>query len=77
MTDLPNDSMEVWEPVSHSRIWRLNFMSSDSRAWRDSRDVEREVAIMVLEPALESWVTNSRPRPRLAPVITQTGIVEV
>jgi hypothetical protein len=31
--------------------------------------------MIVLEASLEIWVTNSRPRPRFAPVMTQTGML--
>lgn len=75
MTDLPNFSIEAWELVSHSKMFKLNLISSDSRALRVSRDIERDVAMIVLEASLEIWVTNSRPRPRFAPVMTQTGML--
>lgn len=69
--------MDVWELVSHSRICRvLDFSLRDSSAGR-GRDVERVVAMIVLEGSAASWVVNSRPRPRFAPVITQVGIFEI
>lgn len=39
--------------------------------------MERVRAMIVLEGSVESWDTNSRPRPRFEPVITQVGILFV
>lgn len=56
--------------MSHSRMKRVALLDlRDSRALR-SRDRDRVAAKMVLEESALSWRTNSRPRPRFAPVIT-------
>lgn len=74
-TCLLNSVMESWEPVSHSRMWIAAPLDlRDSRAPR-SRDTERVAARIVFEESELSWRTNSRPRPRFAPVITKTGIL--
>lgn len=67
--------MEGGELVSHSRMWRRGLLSSASRPARVEGVMEREVAMMVFEASFESCVTNSRPRPRLAPVMSQVGMV--
>ena len=68
--------MEDWELVSHSRTWRFLGWEDwrDARAWW-SRDRERTVLMTVLDGSELSWVVNSRPRPRLAPVMIQVGIL--
>jgi len=69
--------IESWEPVSHSRIWRVAPLDlRDSRAPR-SRDRDRVAARMVLEESVLSWRTNSRPSPRFAPVIIKDGILNL
>lgn len=49
----------------------LGCVVFDDTALRSLRslDVERVVAMMVLSGDFASWRTNSRPRPRLAPVM--------
>lgn len=70
--------MEGGELVSHSKMWRVAaFPSSAFRPARVEGERERDVAIMVFSASCESCVTNSRPRPRLAPVMSQVGILAV
>ena len=60
--------MDSWEDVSHWRMWIFESDDlKDSRSVR-SEDVERVVAMIMLSLFLDSCCTNSRPRPRLAPV---------
>ena len=57
--------MESREPVSQVRMW----VEGEAMVLRSERSTEEErtVARMVLSFDWESWRTNSRPRPRLAP----------
>jgi len=58
------------EEVSHSRTWMLLCcLFRDLRAER-SDERERVLAMTVLEGSEESWLTNSRPIPLFAPVMT-------
>lgn len=68
--------MEGGELASHCKMWRVALLSSALSPARLSGDSERDVAIIVFSASLESCVANSRPRPRLAPVMSQVGIVE-
>ena len=64
------EAMEVRDDVSHSRMWMVEavFLESVLRADR-SLVKERTPAITVFGvDEVVSWRTNSRPRPRLAPV---------
>jgi hypothetical protein len=59
------ERMESREPVSQVRI----FVDEDATFLRSlrSEDEVRTQARMVLDSSRDSWRTNSRPRPRLAP----------
>lgn len=64
---LVKEEMEALEPVSQTRMWVV-FEAADCRS-KVSVASERMQAMMVLEVSWASWRTNSRPRPRLAPVM--------
>ena len=56
--------------MSHSRTWMLLCsLFSDLMAER-SDERERVLAMTVFEGSEESWLTNSRPIPLFAPVMT-------
>lgn len=51
---LPNEIMESWDPVSHSKMCSLLRLTlRDSRAFR-SQDKERVVAIIVFDENLDN-----------------------
>ena len=60
------ERMEAWEPVSQVRIC-VEGEATFLRSVRSAEE-ERTQARMVFLSDWESWRTNSRPRPRLAPV---------
>lgn len=62
---LTNERMESRSPVSQVRIW----VDDEATFLRSPRleDEERTQARILLDSSSDSWRTNSRPRPRLAP----------
>lgn len=61
------EEMEALEPVSQTRMC-VFFEAADCRSAVEVEEV-RIQAMMVLAGDWASWRTNSRPRPRLAPVM--------
>jgi hypothetical protein len=70
------DEREELEDASTSMMWMFLWLLRAERSeW--SVDVLRMPAMMVLSVEEASWRTNSRPRPRFAPVRKYVGIFVV
>jgi len=68
-TSEASEEIELEEEVSHSRMWifweeEASFVSAD-----EAPDCERTQARIVFEELCASWRVNSKPIPRLVPVI--------